>query len=408
MRKSAAAFGLDLAQVAPPAAPGPGQVTVAVAAAGICGSDLHAYAWTPGYGFMARALPVTLGHEFAGRVREVGAGVTDLARGDPVTCWPTVTCGACPACRAGRPQECRDRAIVGLHRDGAFAEAVVVPARNCRRLPDGLPLDVAALAEPLAVAVNAVDVAEVRPGDRVVVLGPGPIGLGIAWVAQDRGAAVLLAGLDDEVRLAKARQIGIARCVDLGDETLEEAVSRLLGGPPDRVIEATGAARSVTDGLALLRPGGILVAAGIHSGALTLDLTAFVRSRTQLRAAHDTTARALDEAIRLLSDHAEALGRLITHRRPLAEGVAAFELARSRRAVKVMLVPGGPEGGACPRRGRPPAPGPCRRRRPARRAHPPTPSSRPTGRPGPACATRPGRAPGRSAPGRGRCRNPAG
>lgn len=343
LRKTVAAFGLDLAEVAAPGEPGPGRVTIAVAAAGICGSDVHAYEWTPGYAFMAQALPVTLGHEFAGTVRAVGAGVADLAPGDRVTCWPTITCGACEACRAGRPQGCAARTIIGLHADGGFAETVTVPAANCRPLPPGLPLDVAALTEPLGVAVNAVDVAEVRPGDRVVVLGPGPIGLGIAFVAQERGARVLLAGLDDELRLATARAIGIAQAVDLRGESLEAAVARVFGGPADRVIEATGVARSVTDGLAALRSGGILVVAGIHSGPLSLDLTGFVRSKKQIRAAHDTTAPALDEAIRLLAAHAETLLRLITHRRPLSDGVAAFELARSRRAVKVLLVPDQPD-----------------------------------------------------------------
>ncbi|RVU16437.1 zinc-dependent alcohol dehydrogenase [Methylobacterium oryzihabitans] len=339
LRKTAAAFGLDLVEVAAPSPPPAGHATVAVAAAGICGSDIHAYEWTPGYEFMAAAMPVTMGHEFAGTVRAVGDGVTGLTPGDAVTCWPTVACGACPACEAGRPQECRDRAIVGLHRDGGFAAEVTVPARNLRRLPTGLPLDVAALTEPLSIAVNAVDVAEVSPGDRVVVLGPGPIGLGIAWVAQGRGARVLLAGLDDAQRLATARRLGLTDCVDLRDESLDAAVRRVFGDAADRVIEATGVARSVSDGLAVLRAGGVMVAAGIHSAPLTLDLTGFVRGKKQLRAAHDTTPRALDEAIRLLAAHAGTLAELITHRRPLAAAVEAFDLARSRAAVKVMLLP---------------------------------------------------------------------
>ncbi|MDP4024648.1 alcohol dehydrogenase catalytic domain-containing protein [Methylobacterium sp. NEAU 140] len=340
LRKATAAFGADLVEVEEPAAPGPGRVTVAVAAAGICGSDLHAFAWTPGYAFMTAFMPLTLGHEFSGTIRAVGEGVTALEVGDRVTCWPTVPCGACPACAADRPQDCQARAIVGLHADGAFAEQVVVPAANCRRLPDGLPLPVAALAEPLAVAVNAVDVAGIRPGDRVAVLGPGPIGLCIAFVAQQRGARVLLAGLDDAVRLERARALGIHRTADLAGASLEDAVRQAFDGQADRVIEATGAARSVADGLAVLRSGGVMTVAGIHSRSLDLDLTGFVRSKKQIRAAHDTTASAFDEAIRLLAAHADALGTLITHRRPLGAALEAFDLARSRRAVKVLLVPG--------------------------------------------------------------------
>lgn len=339
LRKTTPAFGADLVEVDAPVPPGPGWLTIDVAAAGICGSDIHAYAWTPGYGFMASSMPVTLGHEFAGSVRAVGLNVTAFREGDRVTCWPTIACGACPGCTAGRPHDCRDRAIIGLHVDGAFAGQVAAPAANCRRIPDHLPLDVAALAEPLAVAVNAVDVAEVGQGDRVVVLGPGPIGLCVAWVARRRGAKVLLVGLDDRARLALALEIGIGDAADLADESLGEAVRRTFGGEADRVIEATGATRSIADGLDVLRSGGVLVAAGIHSGSLDLDLTRFVRSKKQIRAAHDTTARALDAAIRLLAEHAETLAALITHRRPLGAALEAFDLARSRQAVKVLLHP---------------------------------------------------------------------
>ncbi|MGK9168990.1 alcohol dehydrogenase catalytic domain-containing protein [Inquilinus limosus] len=339
LRKTAAAFGAELVASTAPPTPAAGEVLIAVAAAGICGSDLHAYEWTPGYEFMTAVLPVTLGHEFAGTVRALGPGVTGFAVGDRVTCWPTVACGRCFACRGGEPQHCQNRSIVGLHADGGFAEAVRVPAASCRRVPDGLPLEIAALTEPLSVAVNAVDVADVAPGDRVVVLGPGPIGLGIAFVAQLRGARVLLCGLDDNLRLSLARELGIAHCADLAEEPLAAAVARVFDGPADRVIEATGAARSVSDGLAVLRSGGILVVAGIHSGHLDLDLTRFVRDKKQLRAAHDTTARAFETAIEVLTAHAAVLSRLVTHRLPLARAVEAFELARQRQAAKVLLLP---------------------------------------------------------------------
>jgi L-iditol 2-dehydrogenase len=161
----------------------------------------------------------------------------------------------------------------------------------------------------------------------------------VAWVAKQRGANVLLAGLNDTLRLERARDMGIVHCVDLAGESLADAVERIFGQPADRVIEATGVSRSVTDGLATLRSGGVFVVAGIHSGGLTLDLTRFVRDKKQLRAAHDTTSRALDESIRLLAENAAVLSRLITHRQPLSNAIEAFELARSRQAVKVMLLP---------------------------------------------------------------------
>ncbi|MCR6735367.1 MAG: alcohol dehydrogenase catalytic domain-containing protein [Afipia sp.] len=339
LRKTAAAFGVELVMLDAPSAPADGQILIDVAAAGICGSDVHAYEWTPGYEFMTAAMPVTIGHEFSGIVRAVGPKVSAFKCGDRVVCWPTVNCGKCHACKAGRPEGCQGRRTIGLHMDGGFADRVIVPAANCRLVPDNLSLEIAALTEPLSVAINAVDVAELAPGDRVVVLGPGPIGLGVAWVAQNRGAEVLLAGFNDEVRLERAREMGIAHCVDLSGESLADAVDGIFGQPVDCVIEATGAVVSVTGGLAVLRSGGILVVAGIHSANLTLELTRFVREKKQLRAAHDTTARAVEEAIRLLANHSDELSRLITHRQPLSSGVEAFALARSRQAVKVMLLP---------------------------------------------------------------------
>ncbi len=116
-------------------------------------------------------------------------------------------------------------------------------------------------------------------------------------------------------------------------------VRRVFGQLADQVIEATGAARSVIDGLDILRSGGVMVVAGIHSESLTLDLTRFVREKKQLRGAHDTTSHALAESLRLLAENADVLSRLITHRQPLSRALEAFELARSRQAMKVILVP---------------------------------------------------------------------
>lgn len=339
LRKLHAQEGAALVTV--PDLPGPsaGEVMINVKAAGICGSDLHAIDWSSGYEFMTELLPLTLGHEFSGVVRTIGADVDSLSVGDRVTCWPTLACNSCTACKESRPQLCESRAIIGLHRNGAMAEALLVPARNCRKLPKAMPFEVGALAEPLSIAVNAVDQAQADPGDTVAVLGPGPIGLSIGWVAQQRGLKVLLAGFEDGPRLKLAVEMGLATCADLSKETLADAVGRCLGGPVDRVIEATGRAASVSDGLAVLRPGGILVAAGIHATPLTLDLTTFVRSKKQLRAAHDTTAAAFEEAINLLETHGSVLARLITHRLPLGRAQEAIALAKGRAAMKVLLLP---------------------------------------------------------------------
>ena len=339
LQKTAPEEGVELLEREPPKAPGPGEVLVDVAAVGLCGSDLHAIAWAPGYAFMQDLLPLTLGHEFAGTVSKLGPGVSDFVTGARVVCWPTVSCGRCVACQQERPQDCQSRRIIGLHRDGAFASQVLVPATNLFRVPAGLSLETAALTEPLAVAVHAVDTAQVTGGDKTLVLGPGPIGLFAAWVAQQRGGEVALFGYEDHARLTLARDLGLAT-VDLVEESFPDAVQRLFAGPVDRVIEATGRPQSVSDGLDVLRSSGILVTAGIHAEPLMLDLTRFVRMKQQLRAAHDTTSKAFQEAIHLLAEHETELGRVATHRLPLSQARTAIALARQREAVKVVLLPG--------------------------------------------------------------------
>lgn len=340
LRKNRPGPGVDLVQCGLQEPLAAGEVRVEVRAAGICGSDLHAHAWDASYGFMAPFLPLTLGHEFSGIVASVAPDVTEISVGDSIVCWPTVTCGTCAACRAGRPGGCEARRVIGLHRDGGFAESVHMPAANALRLPAGLPLDVAALTEPLAVSVNAVDVAGVAAGDRVVVLGPGPIGMGIALVAHARGADVLLAGFRDDARLALARDMGIPAVADLAQVALADAAQAQFGAAPDAVLEATGRPASVADGLAILRPGGVLTVVGIHAEPLLLDLNQLVRGKKQLRGAHDSTRQAFAEAIARLAADPGLYGRMITHRLPLAQAEDGFALARQGAALKVMLFPG--------------------------------------------------------------------
>lgn len=339
IRKTVPALGAALTACPDLGAPSRDEIIVEIAAAGICGSDLHAYDWDPGYRFMEPHLPLTLGHEFAGRVVAVGDGVDNVALGDPVVCWPTITCGSCDGCLRDKPQYCTARRIIGLHRDGGFASAVKIPARNAFALPHDLPLETAALTEPLSVSVNAVNVGDVQKGDRVIVLGPGMIGMGVALVAQSRGAEVLLAGFDDALRLDLAREMGLTRCIDLKETDLASAAAEF--GPIDIVFEATGRASSVVEALPLLRPGGVLAVVGIHNTPATLDLNLLVRGKKQLRGCHDTTREAFAEAIDRLAADPALYARLITHRLPLSQFEQGFATAKARAALKVMLIPHG-------------------------------------------------------------------
>jgi threonine dehydrogenase-like Zn-dependent dehydrogenase len=340
LRKTKTGFGLDLDEAEAAASPVAGEVTVRVEHAGICGSDVHAYEWTDGYGFMVPHLPVIMGHEFAGRVVAAGPGAA-LAEGARVTVMPAVTCGVCANCLRGDARNCLRRSGIGLTRNGGFARHVTVPAANCLVLPETIDTELGALTEPLGVGCEAVLTGEVGLGDTVLVMGPGTIGQTIALFAQAAGAGrVLVAGRADGPRFDVLRALGFADHLDVAEAPLSDLVMAATGGwKVDVVIEATGYPPSITDGLSVLRSGGVLVVAGIHPGPVLLPLTDFVRSRHQLRATHGCARRTWDRVLTLMARDPERFRPMISHRLPLERGLEGFELARQRAASKVMLRP---------------------------------------------------------------------
>lgn len=340
LKKTRPEFGLALDEAADAPPPAAGEVTLRVEAAGICGSDVHAYEWTDGYGFMTRHLPITMGHEFAGRVVACGAGVA-LPEGTPVTIMPAIACGTCANCARDDARNCRNRGAVGLTRDGGFARLVTLPAANCLPLPPGVDTEIGALTEPLGVSAQAVLVGEVGLGDTVLVMGPGTIGQGAALFARAAGAAqVLVSGRADAPRFDVCRALGFTDLLDVAEAPLADLVAQATGGRQvDVVIEATGHPPALLDGLAVLRKGGVLVVAGIHPGPVSLPLTDFVRARQQLRATHGCERPTWDKVLTLVGSGPDRFRPMITHRLPLARGLEGFELSRQRAASKVMLQP---------------------------------------------------------------------
>ncbi|MFT3718742.1 zinc-dependent alcohol dehydrogenase [Pseudorhodoferax sp.] len=342
LRKTRPDHGLELIEVDAPPAPGPGEALIAVQAAGVCGTDLHIDAWTAGYHFMAPHLPVTIGHEFSGTVAALGPGVEGLAPGQLVTVRPSATCGTCAACRAGHHDACGTRRGIGVLRDGAFAPRCLVPARNCVPIPDGVPAEVAALAEPLTVSHEAVRVGGVQAGDRVLVLGPGNIGQGIALFARAAGARqVVVAGHGDAARLAVLRRMGFEDLVDFAETggIAEGLAPYLADGRFDVVIEATGAAAVVAPALQALKAHGVLVITGIHAAPVPIDLVALVRNHQQLRGSYRAPEADWPGVVAFMRTHAAELRHMVTHRLPLARAAEAFALARGRQATKVVVQP---------------------------------------------------------------------
>ena len=243
---------IDLVERTPADVPA-GCVRLAVRAAGICGTDLHIEA-----GEYPSVPPVTMGHEVCGTVVETGAGVDAAWDGERVVSETYFsTCGRCRHCRAGRPNLCPERRSIGTHVDGAFAESVVVPAHGLHRVPEALADAAAALCEPLAcVCQSLLDPPAIMPGDRVLVVGPGAIGLLAAQVAAAGGAEVEVRGTaQDGPRLALAR--------DLGCETSLAGEDALDGDAYDVTVDCSGAGPGIADALRAARPGGRHVQIGL-------------------------------------------------------------------------------------------------------------------------------------------------
>jgi 2-desacetyl-2-hydroxyethyl bacteriochlorophyllide A dehydrogenase len=313
---------------------GPAEVRIAVAASGICGTELHLYT---GMVFGAPATkPVAMGHEYSGRVVEAGAQVTAVAVGDRVTSIPGGPCYRCLLCRTGRPSMCPHR-VSG--RRGAWAPSLVVPAELCWKLPDEVSDALGTLTEPLACAVRAVDRGELRSADRVCIIGAGPIGLLILAVARASGARTVVVSEPSPYRRALAERLGADITVDPREQDLTEVVRGLTDGlGADVVFEAVGLPATVEQAIAAAAPGGTVVIAGVadrdaRAGFYPQEI--FFKELT-IRGTKGVT-HGVDRALRWLSKL--DLAPLITHTFPLAGFQQAVDLALAGQAGKVLLTP---------------------------------------------------------------------
>ncbi len=327
--------GLEFRDVEIPSVPPEGEVLIRVEAAGICGTDLHIAEWTPGYESMQSAMPVTLGHEFSGVIHGVGPDVARGLIGQRVTVRPSTTCGHCAACLAGHDDDCSNRRGIGIGRSGAFTSFVCAPARNCHLLPDSLDMEIAALTEPMTVCLEAVNTAEVRGGQTILVLGPGFIGQGIAILARSRGAKVVIAGRDDHPRLELLRNLGFDFLIDGKETPLDRALSEYQ--PFDAIIEAAGVPALVNATLPFLKKRGIFTVVGIHPRPAEINLTQLVRMHQQIRGSYRASAQDWDATIAFLNDHQDVMRKLISHRFSLGSALEGFSVSHQRLASKVML-----------------------------------------------------------------------
>ena len=319
--------------------PGAGEVSLRVHSCGICGSDVHAFRSDAGFEWVRP--PITLGHEFSGTVESVGPGVTRVSPGDRVVAVAIQGCGRCETCLAGTTQLCPDRVAVGLSRDGGMAEYAVMPEQHLVPVPEGLDLAVAAVGEPLSVAVHAVDVrAGIEPSQRVVVSGPGPIGIFCGMLAKLRGAEVLLTGVgqDSEIRLPAAERVGL-RTADLSEKPLEEHLRDCFGDyAPDVWIESSGSVRALDSALKSVRPGGTVAVVGLYAEEMSFSPTDAVRREISLLFSYSCNYADYETTLELLGSCALDPEPLLS-KYPLEDALEAFEAAGKGRTVKAVLTP---------------------------------------------------------------------
>lgn len=322
--------------------PGPGEIRVRVAYAGVCGTDLEEYRAGPilipvgtPHPLTHKKAPIILGHEFAGVVESVGPGVTNLSLGDHVAADVLIRCGRCPACKQGQYNLCEQQAALGQMADGGLADLVTAPAYSFVKLADHVPLDQAALAEPLAVAVRGARRAQIRPGDRVLVQGAGCVGLLAAQVVRAFGAK--------SVEVVESRPARRELAIALGADHLFDPTEPLPKARFDKVLECSGNVAAQQAGIEAVRPQGRVVWMGITKEPTPLNSFSVVFGEREIVGSlSHTVDEDFQAAVGLLTRGAVEVAPLISRRVPLSETAGVFTALDHDDIddIKILLRPG--------------------------------------------------------------------
>ncbi len=322
-----------------PSAPGPGEVVVHPEAVGICGSDYHFFAGELSDAAGGSQFPRVQGHEFSGTITAVGAGCRDeLTPGRRVSVYPLHACGGCYPCRVGRPNVCVNFKLLGIHLDGGLQDQLAVGQDQVFPITAGDPA-IAAMAEPVSIAVRAVGRAGVQAGERVVVFGAGPIGQCVCLLARERGAEVLVIDLQ-ESRLALSRAIGADTLVWTGHDEVVSAVGDWSGPEGPHVgVDATAAAEAVRTMIDVVAYAGRAVQVGMSNAEAPIRVGSLTEKELDYLGVCCCGGGEFGEAVKAVERNGETLARLISHEFPLAEAPEALEFAMSNpnQVMKVVI-----------------------------------------------------------------------
>lgn len=324
-------------EVGKPAA-GPDDLLVRIEACGVCGTDRHLF-----HGEFPCTPPVTLGHEFSGIVEAIGTGVSGFSVGDRVTGDPNIACGSCPHCNAGRINLCHNLIAIGIRRDGGFAEYVLLPQKQAFSLPKDLKPTHGAFCEPLGCCLHGVDLAQIRPGSAVAVLGGGVIGLLTVQLARLAGATTIILSTRQASRRALAEELGATATVDPSACGIIDTVvgaSGLMPGGVDVVFECAGVRETVEQSMRLAKAGATVVVVGVMPQGMKAEFEPFDLLFRELRVLGSflnpfTHRRAAD----LIASGAIEIDKLISRHVTLEEAAAVIANPPAPGEVKVLVVP---------------------------------------------------------------------
>jgi 2-desacetyl-2-hydroxyethyl bacteriochlorophyllide A dehydrogenase len=309
-------------------------VKIKVEAASICGTDIHILHVPPGF----PAKPgIVQGHEYVGRVVEVGGGVTNVKPGDRVVIDPNITCGVCAYCQMGEYSMCDNFTTLGIFLDGGWTSYSIAPAKNVFRIADSVPPEIAVLAEPLSVVISGSEKVNAQPGDSVVIVGAGPMGQLFAQVMKAAGAAQIVCIDLSDYRLDKARESGATHVINPSRTNVEEATKNITGIGADIVIDCVG---SLFDQcLSLVRKGGQILLVGLNEHALPpIKQYEITRNEITVKGTFIQNHH-FPKVIKILEGGILNLEPLVTHRLPLDQIHEGIDIMKKGEAIKIVIYP---------------------------------------------------------------------
>ncbi|PAD31661.1 zinc-binding alcohol dehydrogenase family protein [Paenibacillus sp. 7523-1] len=290
------------------------EAIVSIKRIGICGTDLHAYKGNQPY----FTYPRILGHELSGIIDDIGPNTAGLQVGDPVSIIPYLHCGHCIACRTGKTNCCASMQVMGVHVDGGMRERISVPVSHLIKA-EGLSLDETAMVEPLSIGAHAVRRAGVQPGEQIIVIGAGPIGLGVMAFAKQAGARVIAIDRNlDRLELSRT-WAGVDVVIQATDQVVEQVAEVTGGDYATAVFDATGNVQSMNEAIRYVAHGGQLIYVGLVKADITFHDPEFHKREMSILGSRNATRADFEQVISTLRQKKLSMDGYITHREPLSE-----------------------------------------------------------------------------------------